>query len=89
MNSHLPVGRLAAYLEALSREKIWSAIVVTTALIAYADYMLPAIAAAPLYIPVICAACWGLGAREGYFVATITASLAVVPSLRSGMISRR
>lgn len=83
MNSHLPVGRLAAYLESLSRERVWLAIVVATAMIALADGRFPAIGFAPLYIPIICGACWGLGAREGYLVAIITAFLAVMPFLQA------
>ena len=75
MNSHLPVGRLAQYLESLSRERVWLAIVGATVAIAFADNHFPGVGFAPLYMPVICGACWGLGAREGYFVAVITAIL--------------
>lgn len=83
MNSHLPIGRLADDLESVSRERVWLAIVVVTAAIALVDAGYPGIGFAPLYIPVICGACWSLGAREGYFVAVIAAFLAVVPSLQS------
>src|SRR3546814_15088982 len=34
-------------------------------------------------MPVICGACWALGAREGYFVATVTAFLTAVPALHA------
>lgn len=84
MNSHLPVGRLAGYLEALSREQIWAAIVAATAAVAALDHAVPAIGSAPLYMPIICGAAWGLGAREGYFVAVVTAILAVLPGLHAG-----
>lgn len=84
MNSHLPGGRLAAYLEALSRERLWVAIVAATAGVGALDHAVPAVGFAPLYMPVICGAAWGLGAREGYFVAVIAAFLAVLPGLRSG-----
>lgn len=83
MNSHLPVGRLAGYLEALSREKIWVAMVAATSIVAALDHAVPAVGVAPLYIPIICGAAWGLGAREGYFVAVITALLAIMPALRA------
>ncbi|TWH85750.1 diguanylate cyclase (GGDEF)-like protein [Sphingobium wenxiniae] len=81
VNSQMPVGRLAEHLESLSRERTWFAIVAATAGIALADYIIPAVGFAPLYMPVICAAGWALGAREGYFVAVIAAFLAVAPSL--------
>lgn len=84
MNSHLPVGRLAAYLESLSRERVWLAIVVATVAIAFADNYFPGIGFAPLYMPVICGACWGLGTREGYFVAIITAFLAARAAFEIG-----
>ncbi len=87
MNSHLPVGRLAAHLESLSRERVWLAILAGTAAIALADANFPTIGFAPLYIPVICGACWGLGAREGYFVALLTAILAVVPAFHIAVLS--
>lgn len=41
MNSHLPVGRLAERLEALSREQVWLAIVIVTAGIAFVDRVMP------------------------------------------------
>src|SRR3546814_16853868 len=75
MNSHLPVGRLAEHLESLSRERAWFAIVAATTGVAAANFSFPAIGFAPLYMPVICGACWALGAREGYFVATVPAFL--------------
>ena len=81
VNSHLPVGRLAEQLESQSRERVWLAIVLTIAGIAYADATYPHIGFAPLYMPTISAACWTLGAREGYFVATIAAVLGTLPSL--------
>lgn len=84
MNSHLPVGRLAGYLEALSRERIWLAIVAATGAVAALDHAVPAVGFAPLYMPIICGAAWGLGAREGYFVAVIAAILAVMPGLHAG-----
>ena len=87
MNSHLPVGRLAAHLESLSRERVWLAIVAGTAAIGFADANFPAIGFAALYMPIICGACWGLGAREGYFVALLTAMLAVAPSFHSAALS--
>lgn len=87
MNSHLPVGRLAAHLESLSRERVWLAIVAGSAAIGLADANFPTIGFAPLYMPVICGACWGLGAREGYFVALLTAMLAVAPSFHSAILS--
>jgi diguanylate cyclase (GGDEF)-like protein len=79
VNSHLPVGRLADHLESLSRERAWLAVLVATAALAMADNHFRGIGLAPLYIPIVCAACWTLGEREGYFVALIAAILAVVP----------
>lgn len=84
MNSHLPVGRLAGYLEALSREKTWLAIVAATGGVATLDHAVPAVGFAPLYMPIICGAAWGLGAREGYFAAVVAAFLAVMPGLQAG-----
>lgn len=84
MNSHLPVGRLADHLEALSREKTWFAIVVTTGAIAGLDHALPAVGFAPLYMLAICGAAWGLGSREAYLVAIVAAILAVLSSLHAG-----
>lgn len=83
MNSHLPVGRLAERLEALSREQVWLAIVIVTAGIAFVDRALPGVGFAPVYMTVICAACWRLGPRSGYFVAVVAAFLAVAPSLET------
>src|SRR3546814_11057254 len=83
MNSHLPVGRLAEHLESLSRERAWFAIVAATTGVAAANFSFPAIGFAPLYMTVICGACWALGAREGYFVATVTAFLTAVPALHA------
>ncbi|QTH24759.1 MULTISPECIES: GGDEF domain-containing protein [Sphingomonadaceae] len=83
MNSHLPVGRLAERLEALSREQVWLAIVIVTGGIAFVDRALPGIGFAPVYMTVICAACWRLGPRSGYFVAIVAAFLAVAPSLEA------
>jgi GGDEF domain-containing protein len=83
MTSYLPVGRLAEHLESLSRERVWFAIVAAAAAIASLNHAVLAIGIAPLYMPVICGACWGLDAREGYFVAIGTELLAVVPSLFS------
>lgn len=83
MNSHLPVGRLAGYLEALSREKTWLAIVTATGAVAALDHLVPDVGFAPLYMPIICGAAWGLGAREGHFVAVLTAFLAVMAGLRA------
>lgn len=83
MDSHLPVGRLAGYLEALSREKIWIAIVVATAAVAALNDVVPAVGFTPLYMPIVCGAAWGLGGGEGYFVALIAASLAVTAGLRA------
>jgi hypothetical protein len=73
VNRHLPGGRLAAQLDALSREEVWLAIVAGTAIVAFLDYSLPAADLAPVYIVMICGACWGLGAREGYLVAASAA----------------
>lgn len=84
MNSPMPVGFLAKRLESLSREQVWFAIVATTAAIALADSALPGVGFSPLYMLVVCAACWRLGAGQGYFVAVVTAFLALVPSLQSG-----
>lgn len=79
MNSHLPDGRLAEQLGSLSRERVWLAIVMVTAGIVYGDSAYPEIGFAPLYMPIICGACWSLGARAGYFVAIVTAVLAALP----------
>ena len=84
MNSHLPVGRLAGYLEALSREKIWLAIVAATWALAALDHAVPTVGFARLYMPIICGSAWGLGAREGYSVAVFAAILAVMPGLQVG-----
>lgn len=81
MNSHLPVGRLAEKLDSLSRERVWFAIVAATAVVAWTDRVFPAVGVVPLYIPIICGACWRLGAPAGYFVALIAAWLAVMPWL--------
>lgn len=81
MNSHLPVGRLAQALESMSRESAWFAIVTTTALLTWANGRFADAGLAPLYIPVICAACWSLGERAGYFVALVCAVTAIMPHL--------
>lgn len=81
MHSHLPVGRLADYLESLTRERAWVAVLVATSALAIADSHFRGIGLAPLYIPIVCAACWKLGARAGYFVALLLAVLAVMPHL--------
>lgn len=80
MNGHLPVGRLAGHLEALSREEVWLAIVIATSIVALLEFRLPGAGFAPAYIPVICGACWGLGVREGYFVASTSALLSITSS---------
>ncbi len=85
MTSHLPVGRLAGYLEAVSKERIWFAMVASSAAIATLDVSVPAVDFAPLYIPVVCAAAWSFDPIEAYLVAVITALLAVMPSLHSGL----
>lgn len=77
MNCHLPVGRLAQHLEGLSREEVWLAIVAATSIVVLLDFQLPVADFAPAYIPVICGASWGLGVREGYFVAAIAALLSM------------
>ncbi|WP_380806650.1 GGDEF domain-containing protein [Sphingobium tyrosinilyticum] len=87
MNRHLPGGRLAAQLDALSREEVWLAIVTGTAIVAFLDYSLPAAGLAPVYIVMICGACWGLGAREGYLVAASAALLSVASAIRYGIIA--
>lgn len=81
MNNHLPVGRLADHLESLSRERAWLAVLVATSALAIADNHFRGIGLAPLYIPIVCAACWTLGERAGYLVALLAATLAVVPHL--------
>ena len=83
MNNPLPVGRLAEHLESLSRERAWLAIVAATTVIAAANFFFPAIGFAPLNMPVICGACWALGAREGYFLAIVAAFLTAVPALHA------
>jgi diguanylate cyclase (GGDEF)-like protein len=83
MNSHLPVGRLAGYLEAHSRKQIWTAIAVATVSVTTLDHVVPGIGSALLYLPIICGAAWGLGVREGRFVAFIAAFLTVLPSLHA------
>lgn len=75
MNTPLPVGRLAGHLEALSREQVWLAVLVASAVVALLDCSLPAAGFTSAYIPVICGACWGLGIREGYLVAATSAVL--------------
>lgn len=81
MNSHLPVGRLAEMLETLSRERAWFVVLCITAALTWADTHFPGAGLAPLYIPIICIACWSLGERAGYFVALICAFTAVMPHL--------
>jgi diguanylate cyclase (GGDEF)-like protein len=81
VDSHLPVGRLAQALESMSRESAWVAIVATTALLTWANSRFPDAGLAPLYIPAICAACWSLGERAGYFVALVCAVSAIMPHL--------
>ena len=85
VNRHLLGGRLAAQLDALSREEVWLAIVVGTAIVAFLDYSLPAAGLAPVYIVMICGACWGLGAREGYLVAASGALLSAAAATRYGI----
>jgi diguanylate cyclase (GGDEF)-like protein len=79
VNSTLPVGRIADYLESLSRERAWLAVLLGMTALAWADSRCGGVGLAPLYIPVICAACWTLGERAGLFVAIVAAILAVVP----------
>ena len=81
MNSHLPVGRLADRLHSLPRERAWFAILLSVTALALANAHFPRIGLAPLYIPIVCAACWALGSRAGYLVAIVAAVLAVVPHL--------
>jgi hypothetical protein len=64
MNSHLLSADWASILNPC-RERAWSAIVAATTGVAAANFSFPAIGFAPLYMPVICGACWALGAREG------------------------
>ncbi len=80
MNTSMPAGFLARHLESLSREQAWLAVVMATAGIALADSSFPGVGFSPLYMLVVCAACWTLGASEGYFVAVLTALLALIPS---------
>jgi hypothetical protein len=87
VNRHLPGGRLAAQLDALSREEVWLAIVAGTAIVAFLDYSLPAADLAPVYIVMICGACWGLGAREGYLVAASAALLSATSAIRYGIVA--
>lgn len=81
MTSHLPVGRFAGHLEALSRARAWCAVLLAVTALALADSQLRAIGLTPLYIPIVCAAGWRLGERAGYLVAIVAAILAVVPHL--------
>jgi len=83
MDIRSPVGQLAEYLEAPSRERIWFAIVAATGAVEALDYALPTVGFTILYMPIICGAAWGLGSREGYFVAIIVAFLTVMPGLSS------
>lgn len=83
MNQTISVGILAKFLESLSREQVWFLIVLATAGIGFADYAVPGVGFTPLYMLVVCAACWGLGAREGYFVAIVAAFLALLPSFHA------
>ena len=71
MNSHLPVGRLADRLHSLPRERAWFAILLSVTALALANAHFPRIGLAPLYIPIVCAACWALGSRAGYLVAIV------------------
>lgn len=87
MNSHLPVGRLAERLESLPREHAWFAILVAVTALSWANHAYPGAGLAPLYIPIICAAAWALGERAAYFVALLTAILAIVPHLDDGGVS--
>lgn len=84
MNSHLPAGRLAAQLETLSREGVWLAIVAGTAIVAFLDYCLPEAGLTLIYFVMICGACWGLGAREGYLVAASASLLSAASALHYG-----
>ncbi|MGE4324012.1 MAG: GGDEF domain-containing protein [Sphingobium sp.] len=83
MNSHLPAGRLAERLDSLPRELAWLIIIAASTAIVWMDNALPAIGFAPLYVPVICVACWALGPARGYLVAVVAAFLAVSPALSS------
>jgi hypothetical protein len=81
VSSHLPVGRLADRRHSLPRERAWFAILLSVTALALANAHFPRIGLAPLYIPIVCAACWALGGRAGYLVAIVAAVLAVVPHL--------
>lgn len=83
MESRLPVGQFAEYLEAPSRERIWFAIVATVGAVEALDNALPTVGFAILYMPIICGAAWSLGSREGYFIAMLVAFLTVMPGLSS------
>ncbi|KFG90795.1 Diguanylate cyclase [Sphingobium herbicidovorans NBRC 16415] len=87
VSSHLPGGRLAAQLEALSREGVWLAIVAGTAVVAFLDYHMPAAGMTSVYIVIICGASWGLGAREGYFVAANAAFLSAASAFQDGPLT--
>lgn len=81
MNYHLPIGRFSGYLESLTRQCAWWMVLFAVAALALADYRFHAIGLTPLYIPIVCAACWKLGEAAGYLVAIAAALLAVFPHL--------
>lgn len=65
----------------MPRERAWLFVVSATAALSWADGHFPGAGLAPLYIPIICAACWALGEKAGYFVSLICAFTAVVPHI--------
>ncbi|MCF8709235.1 GGDEF domain-containing protein [Rhizorhapis sp. SPR117] len=79
MQSYIPIGRLAVLLDSLNEKQAWAAVLAATLAVTIADYALPGIGFAPLFIPITCAACWCLGTRAGYAIATGAAALAVAP----------
>ncbi|WP_244309702.1 GGDEF domain-containing protein [Sphingobium fuliginis] len=83
MTAHLPVGRLAESLGALSKTHAWLIAGIAIVAIAVADIAIPAVGFAPFYVPLICGTCWVLGSRQGYCVATVTAFLTAVPTLHA------
>jgi diguanylate cyclase (GGDEF)-like protein len=83
LSTHVYVSRFAERLEGLKGRQAWSVIIVATLAIMAADYTAPSVFA-PLYLVVVCAACWCLGRRASYGVALGDAFLAILAYIAAG-----
>lgn len=76
---HLPIGRLALQLEALTTPAVRMAIVVAATVLLVADLSFPMIGMLPLYVPLVCAAAWRLSESETYVIAIAVALVSLAP----------